>query len=118
VAQGDASLLDDTFQLDVVGVPGDQMGLILRGSSGANGGLGLPAGDGLLCVTGSSERSQVQVASMGAVSFTDFHGQPFGASSFGPGNACHYQYWYRDPAGTCSGSGFNLSNGWVAVWLP
>ena len=83
-----------------------------------NGGLGNTVGDGLLCTGGQSARSQVQVTSAGSTSFTDFQGLPFGASSYGAGVETNYQLWYRDPANTCSGTGFNFSNGWTVTWLP
>ncbi len=113
---GGAYILSDTFQLDVAGVPGSKPGLILRTANQVNGGLGIHAGDGLLCVSGQSLRSQVQVTSGGATTFKHFYGGPLGASSFGPGVATHYQFWYRDPLSTCSGSGFNFSNAWTVTW--
>ena len=117
-ASGCASFSNDTFQLDVSGVPGNKPGLIMRGANQLNGGLGNPVGDGLLCVGGQTARSQVQVTAAGDTAFTDFQGQPFGASSYGIGVLTNYQFWYRDPANTCSGSGFNFSNAWSTTWLP
>mgnify|MGYP002630026963 CR=1 FL=1 len=117
-ASGDADLTLDTFQLNVVGVPGNKPGLILRGSNQANGGLGTAAGDGLLCTSGQTARSQVQVTSAGITTFSNFQGNPFGASSYGAGATTNYQFWYRDTANTCSGSGFNFSNAWRVTWMP
>ncbi len=118
IALGTASLSNDTFQLQVTGVPGNKPGLVLRGAMQLNGGLGQPAGDGLLCTAGQSARSQVQVTSGGNTTFTNFSGQPFGATSYGVGTVTNYQFWYRDPTGTCSGQGFNFTNAWGVVWLP
>ncbi len=115
---GEASLTNDSFQLDVAGVPGNKPGLIVLGANQLNGGLGNPVGDGLLCVGGQTARSQVQASAAGFTTFADFQGQPFGASSYGPGVPTNYQYWYRDTANTCSGSGFNFSNAWTTTWLP
>jgi formylglycine-generating enzyme required for sulfatase activity len=117
-ASGNAYTLNDTFQLDVIGVPGSKPGLILRGASQLNGGFGSVVGDGLLCVGGQSARSQVQVTVAGSTSFANFQGSGFGTSNYGIGVPTNYQFWYRDPGNTCSGSGFNFSNAWSAVWQP
>ena len=118
VALGMASISNDTFQLQITGVPGSKPGLVLRGAVQLNAGLGQPVGDGLLCTAGQSARSHVQVTSGGSTTFTDFAGQPFGATSYGVGTVTNYQFWYRDPAGTCTGQGFNFTNAWGVVWLP
>ncbi len=117
-ASGHAFVVGDDFQLDVTGVSGARPGLILRGNFMANGGMGNPVGDGLLCVSGQTARSQIQVTVAGGTTFTDFQGQPFGQSSFGGGVLTNYQFWYRDPGNTCSGAGFNFSNAWTVAWLP
>ena len=59
MAIGDASVSHGTFELVASGVPGSKPGLILRGANALNGGLGTPAGDGLLCTGGQSARSHV-----------------------------------------------------------
>ncbi len=117
-ASGNPSIAGDTFQLQVLGVPGNKPGLILRGANQLNGGFGNPFGDGLLCVAGQTARSQVQVTSAGATTFTNFQGQPFGQSSYGVGVPTNYQLWYRDAANACSGAGFNFTNAWAVTWLP
>lgn len=113
---GVTSIANDSFLLAVNGVPGNKPGLILRGANTVNAGLGNPVGDGLLCTTGQTARSQIVISSQGAAVFEDFRGQPFGAHSYGAGTDTYYQYWYRDPAGTCSGAGFNFSNAWQVSW--
>lgn len=118
VGAGSAALSSDTFYLDVSGAPGAKPGLILRGALQVNGGLGSASGDGLLCTSGQSARSQVQITSAGNTTFTDFQGSPFGVWSFGAGVPTNYQFWYRDPANTCSGMGFNFSNAYEVTWLP
>ena len=115
-ASGTASISNDTFWLNATGVPSNKPGLLLRGANVVNAGLGNPAGDGLLCTAGTTARSQVQIAAGGATTFTDFQGSPFGASSYGAGNAAHYQFWYRDTSNPCSGAGFNFSNAWLVNW--
>ena len=74
-------------------------------------------GDGLLCLTGQTERSQVQLTSLhGECTFTEFKGRPFSSSIYGIGAPTNYQLWYRDLQNTCSGAGFNFSNGWTVDW--
>ena len=115
---GLAAIGGDTFQLQVLGVPGDKPGLILRGANPLGGGLGVVVGDGLLCTSGQTARSQIQMTSAGSTVFADFHGNPFGASSYGAGTSANYQFWYRDPGNTCTNTGFNFSNAWTVTWLP
>ncbi len=119
VATGQAVLSADSVQFQIAGVPGAKAGLLLRALNTVNGGAGNPVGDGLICAVGQSIRSHVQVtAADGTTVFTNFNGQGFGAASFGAGVPTRYQYWYRDPSNTCSGSGYNFSNGWTMTWMP
>jgi hypothetical protein len=115
---GNAALSNDTFQLQITGVPGAKPGIILRGANQVNGGNGNPVGEGLLCAGGQSARSSVKLTSAaGAVTFTEFRpGQSFGSQSYGAGVPANYQFWYRDTANTCNGGGFNFTNGWTVTW--
>ena len=117
VGTGNASISNDTFGFQVSGVPGSKPGLILRGINQIAGGSGNPAGDGLLCAGGQSARSRVQVTSGGSTTYTEFDtGLSFGGASYGAGVTANYQFWYRDPSNTCSGAGFNFTNGWTVTW--
>jgi hypothetical protein len=118
VGLGNASRSDDSFYMQVEGVPGAKPGVIYQGISQHLGGMGAPVGDGLLCLTGVTERSQIQVTQDGAATFSDFQGLPFSHSIYGVCIETNYQFWYRDPLNTCTGSGFNFSNGWSVVWRP
>ncbi len=113
---GAAVVSSDSFQLAVSGVTGPC--LVVQGLNQVGGGGGNPAGEGLLCTAGASLRSQVQSPLAGTTTFADFLGGPFGAVAFAGGQATHYQCWYRDPANTCSGGGFNFSSAWTVVWTP
>ena len=103
------------FGLHVSGVNGAKPGLLIRGDLEAGGGLGVPAGDGRLCTTGASQRSQVQVTSVGGTSFNDWNGASM-ATVGNIGSVTNFQFWYRDPVGSPCGTGFNFSNGW-RVWF-
>ena len=115
VGSGLPVITNDGFQLSVSGVTGPC--LVLQGLLQIGGGSGNPAGEGLLCTAGQSLRSQVQLPQAGATTFTDFLGAPFGAAAI-LGPPTNYQCWYRDPANTCNGGGFNFSNAWTVLWLP
>lgn len=115
-ASGSASVSNDTFSLQVAGVPSHRPGLILRALTPINNGFGGVLGDGLLCIAGHSLRSQVQVTAAGGTTFSDFQGSPFGASQFAVGVETNYQFWYRDSGNTCTDSGFNFSNAWSVTW--
>ncbi len=117
-ASGNASVIFDSFQVAITGVPSGNLGILLQGNKGVNLGLGIPVGDGLLCTSGNSVRSQVEMETGGLVTFSNFQGQPFGDFSYQSGATTNYQCWYRDVPGTCSGSGFNFSNAWAVKWLP
>ena len=105
LASGLPSFSADTFQLHATSTPASTLGLILRGDNVVS----IPAGDGLLCTSGASQRSQVQLTASGVTTFNDFLGSRFGATAK-HGSPTHYQFWYRDAAGTCSGARFNSSN--------
>jgi hypothetical protein len=113
---GNAYIGNDTFEIQVDGAPHNKPDLLLRGVNQMSGGSGAPVGDGLLCTSGSTARSHVQVIGLGSTVFTDFHGLPFGANSYGPGATTNYQFWYRDPGNTCSGNSFYFSNAWEMAW--
>lgn len=113
---GNAEISNDTFSMRVTQVNGDRLGLLLRGSAQFPLGLGNQVGDGLLCTTGQVLRSQIVSTSGGVADFTDFRGEPFGATVFLPGDELNYQFWYRDPTNTCTGAGFNFSNAWTVHW--
>ena len=113
-AAGTASFSNDTLTLSIDGVPGAKPGLILRGDNQVSN----PAGDGILCASGNSQRSQVQITTgAGSTTFSDFHGSPFGSVA-NMGSVTNFQFWYRDPANPCSGAGFNFTNGWALMYQP
>jgi len=115
---GDARFGSDTFGLAVTGIPGAKAGLCVKGSSLLGGGYGNPVGDGLLCAA-PQKRSQVLVSDSGGnLTMNSWRGQPFGTfpGAANAGAATYYQWWYRDPQSSCSGSGFNFSNALVVAW--
>lgn len=94
-------------------VPG-QPGLYFQGDNEVNGGLGVSFGDGLRCAGGAVVRLQILTASTTGTSATTV--DLFVAGGITPGDIKSYQLWYRDPAGSPCGAGFNLTNGITVVW--
>lgn len=119
-ATGTALFSADGFGLLVSDTTPDAPGLCVKGSTTLAGGFGNPIGDGLLC-TSPELRSQILFAdAAGSASLDDWRGQPFGSfpGCANVGAPTYYQWWFRDAASTCSGLGFNFSNGWEVTWLP
>lgn len=117
---GLAQFTDDRFALEVSGLPPGSLGLCVKGSALMSGGAGNPLGDGLLC-TSPELRSQPLAASSTGERLMEFwRGQPFGQfpGAANLGAPTYYQWWFRDPAGTCTGQDFNFSNAWEVTWLP
>ena len=114
---GEPSLSADTFGFYVENAKYNQSGILLSGTQQLGAGLGVIAGDGLLCLSGQTQRSHIQaMSSYGSTTFTDFMGQPFGTMSSGVGVPTTYQFWYRDPQQSCTGAKFNFSNAWTVNW--
>ena len=94
-------------------VPG-QPGLYFQGDNEINGGQGITFGDGHRCAGGGVVRIQVVSASAGGTSSTT--DDIFAEGGIVPGDTKSYQLWYRDPAGSPCGAGFNLTNGVTVNW--
>ncbi len=89
--------------------------VLAQGSIPANGGLGTPLGDGILCVGGSIVRLGIQSATAtGSVSFGP---NLAAAGGWIAGQTLHFQVWYRNPGGPC-GQGVNLSQGLTVTMTP
>jgi hypothetical protein len=113
VGAGVASLSADTVQMHLSGLPGNTPGVLVRGTSS----MSLPAGDGLLCVTGNLQYSQVQFSSSGSTVFSNYHGAPLGSTAT-LGTPVRFQYLYRDAANLCGGPRINYSNVVSVNYIP
>jgi len=106
---GEPRTAADNYVLRVKGLPALQTGIFLQGA----GVLGAPFRDGLLCVASPTVRLESATADGGG------HAQSAGSiiqlGEAQPGQTRVYQFWYRDPGGTC-GTGSNFSNGWSVDW--
>lgn len=113
---GSPSVSAHDLQLDVFGSTPGQPGLFFQGSSPIASGQGLPFGDGLRCVGGNVLRLQVSFANAFGDSQTSADLVVLGGAQVGATN--YYQWWYRDPAGSPCGTGFNLSQAFELIWEP
>ncbi len=114
LANGAASLGNDTLMLFASGATPNQPGLYFQGDNAIAGGSGVTFGDGLRCTGGGVVRLQVAVADSNGDSATTI---AIGAAAgVVAGDVRRYQLWYRDPALTPCGSAFNLSNGLEVTW--
>ncbi|MDP6537962.1 MAG: L-type lectin-domain containing protein [Planctomycetota bacterium] len=108
-ATGSSSVAADDLGLTGAGLLPFQPALLFAGENAVNNGDGVVFGDGLRCAGGTVKRLGVR------------NGDGAGDAAWGPGLANQggwqpgdtrrFQIWYRDPAGSPCGSGFNLSHG-------
>jgi choice-of-anchor B domain-containing protein len=111
-SNGNASIGQNNFALDVTGAVPGNLGLFFYGS----GQTQLPLAEGSLCIAGDGAGiqrlqppQQLDIAGAGS-RFLDFT-QPPASSGSGAilvGSTWNFQFWYRDPAGGPGGS--NLSD--------
>ncbi len=113
-ATGSTSIANNNLSLQVVDASPDTFGQFVQGEDSQNGGLGVPLGNGLLCIGGGIRRLGIVVVQPDGTCGID------GVAGLGgvlAGQTRRYQFWYRDQDATsCSNS--NLSNALSAVWMP
>ena len=76
--------------------------------------IDLPFGDGKRCVGGTVVRFPIRQADASGV-ITEGPGIA-ATAGYMAGMTVNFQGWYRDPAGTCTGSAFNLSNAYTVTY--
>ena len=114
-ASGTTSAQDDGLALEIDdSVPG-QAGLFFQANGMLAGGAGVPFGDGLRCI-GAGGVVRIQVRFAGASGSTSSTVSIVTQGAVVAGDTRYYQWWYRDPAGSCTGQTFNFSNGWQVDW--
>ncbi|MDP6540179.1 MAG: thrombospondin type 3 repeat-containing protein [Planctomycetota bacterium] len=115
-ALGHPSVGSDSLVLSVGNAIPQQPGLFFVGTSTLAGGAGVTFGDGLRCCGGNVLRLQVTFPDGAGSTASDL---PIAAATgVQAGDSRCYQYWYRNPAGSPCGSGFNLTNALEVVWQP
>lgn len=119
---GTASVGHDTLVMHASGMESSTLAIFLQASARANGGQGVPFGDGVLCLDGSFVRLAVRAVSVGSASFG------FGIAGDLPahvrgriapdGGTVHVQAYYRDPTPLCTSATFNVTNAITTIWAP
>jgi subtilase family serine protease len=110
----------DTIVLTNKGEPTSSLSVFLQGD--ANTSSGILFGDGVRCVAGTLKRLFTLNASGHIVSAPGPTDPSITAQSamhgdtILPGMSRYYQVYYRDPNSTCTGLGFNVSNGMRIDW--
>jgi hypothetical protein len=113
---GSESIVEGTAILESSGLEPGQPGLYFQGDNALGGGDGVPFGDGLRCIGGGVVRLEVAYATSTGYSRTSVNIAAEGGVSAGETKV--YQLWYRNPAASPCGSGFNLTNGFSVTWTP
>lgn len=115
-ATGAPSIGADTLVLHATNLIPNQPGLYFQADNPLNGGNGIVFGDGLRCAGGNVVRIQVSVADSNGESATSL--AIAAKTGVQAAETKRYQLWYRDPATSPCGIGFNLSNGLEVTWTP
>lgn len=111
---GAPSISAESLRLYATGLPAAVPTLFFEGSAQANA----PFGDGRLCVGGTTIRLGTKTSVQHDAVYPDHgDGRISTLTMVSAGTTSYYQALYRDVAGPCH-SGFNLSNGWSATWIP
>jgi hypothetical protein len=100
--------------LSATGAPPGCTGIFMQGTGHPNGGAGLPFGDGLRCIGGTTTRVEVVQADASGALQTSV---PLVATGgLAPGDVRRYQLWFDDPGASPCGTGSNTSNGLEVRW--
>ncbi|MFT7670824.1 MAG: hypothetical protein ACI8X5_003537 [Planctomycetota bacterium] len=113
---GSSSATSDSISLVAIQTPPSTYGLLFAGTATANGFTGAPVGDGLLCVSGTTQRLHIQLSSAQGVMVWG-PGILADVGALG-GQTRYFQSWFRDSNGGPCGGNFNFSNGVLVHVLP
>jgi len=123
-AGGVARVSQDSIALDAQYLPRKSTALFLQGTGCRNQGLGLPFGDGLMCLGGSVIRLGAVRVDGGAAMFPP-RADPASTVSVSMagripprGGERFYQVMYRDENPYGPRAHFNLTNAWSMTWVP
>jgi hypothetical protein len=121
-SSGNAKVSADTLKLWVSNITPASIALFFQGDAQANGGLGSPSGDGILCSSGQIIRLGVRNGSNGlaTLGFGNLGDLPIHTGGVVPvgGGTRYYQAWYRNTQAYCTSATYNDSNGLQIVWAP
>ncbi|MDP6539964.1 MAG: hypothetical protein QF903_03465 [Planctomycetota bacterium] len=106
----------DKLRAYATGLLAGQPALLFSGEQAVNGGSGVVFGDGLRCAGGNTVRLAVRFAD--GAGEADWGPGLGGIGGWGAGDTRILQGWYRDPAASPCGSGFNLTNAVELTFVP
>jgi len=110
-ATGSDAVVNASLTLVATQCPSSVPGLFFQGQTAIAGGQLF--GDGLRCAGGQVIRLEVAFTDGGGNAASTIDVASVGGVT--AGQTFRYQYWYRDPSGSCGG-GFNTSNGVEIAW--
>jgi len=116
-AGGSISLASDDLVLMGYQMVKYKNAVLIAGTQASGSGLGVPFGDGLLCVGGGLKRLGIQSCEYTG---SAIWGPGLGAQAgWSPGDTRYFQVWHRDSPtqGPC-GTGFNLTNAYELSFAP
>ncbi|MBK7878793.1 MAG: choice-of-anchor E domain-containing protein [Planctomycetes bacterium] len=118
VTSGEASLSQDTLRLLGSRMP-NCAALYFQGRTRANNGLGVPFGDGLLCLDGTLSRLMLKQNAGGSSRYPDPADPTLSLRALiAPGEVMFYQCYYRNAAAYCTLATYNTTNAVAVTWLP
>ena len=113
---GDASLSNDTFQLQCLQVP-NTWAFVMQGTAGFP--TATVFGDGLNCIGGTITRIATKFASNQGFHYPDVGEPPLASFGATPGSLTAYQVLYRNVASSyCTPATFNVSDSTATFWSP
>lgn len=116
LASGSTSFAANDLRFDVAGLPAPTFALLVHGTEYANGTVGLPLRDGLLCIGGTLRR--LAIAPSDGAGNAVFHSGYLGATLAIPGDTARFQVIYRDSNLCAPGASSNSTNGLKLVVTP
>lgn len=118
-ASGTASVGGDTVQLRASSITNASV-LFFQGDTRIAAGAGAVFGDGLRCAGGAIVRLGQSTGAANAAVYPEAGDQAVSVRGGLPpsGGTRTYQAWYRNAAGFCTPSTFNLTNGVEIAWAP
>lgn len=113
---GSTSVALDDSRLTAFHLPPNARTVFLVGQSQANGGLGMPFYDGLLCISAAKRYPRQTSDISGLISIV----QPVALTNglITPGSTWYFQTWVRDGSGGPCGFLGNLTNGLGVTFTP
>jgi hypothetical protein len=114
------SISNDTLVLHALRLPTSTFILFFQGTAPAAGGLGIPFGNGLLCMGGALTRMNVKGTCVGMAGLPEPGDLPISTLGAVVPGTFFYQGWFRTvpPFCTTTNQNFNLTNGVRVNWVP